>query len=149
MDVQKMSLKNVLRQQLLMLHFQNERLNHMNFHRSLSWLLYYLILLLITWVVEEKNVHFSTARHVNSFLEPVPERQVWISLFFLPSCCSQVVRNTITLACPLQRVPPLKNTPCLTLEGMGNPTLGSQNDVQSHFCSSSGSWSPPLFTPLQ
>lgn len=70
-------------------------------------------------MVEERTVHFSTARHVNPFVEPVPERQILITLVFLPSCCSQVVRSTIMLACPLKRVPPLKNTPCLILEGIG------------------------------
>lgn len=51
-----------------MIHCQNGRLNWMEFHRSLSWLLS-----LIICKVGERDAHFSIARHVNPFIfESVP-----------------------------------------------------------------------------
>lgn len=57
-----------------MFHCQTGRLNCMDFHRNLSWLLCCLILSLIIWMVKERDVRFSTARHANPLVESVPER---------------------------------------------------------------------------
>jgi len=65
-----------------MFHCQNGRLNCIDFHRSLSWFLYYLILSLIIWMVEERDVHFSTARYVNPFVASVPETLRYEKLCF-------------------------------------------------------------------